>query len=204
MAAVTQVIYTYNPITIRRRVSRKNTPNKVSRILGVCISPDGSSKEQTRRLHQIKSSWSDKVRSGHIKKQDSWYYFQSTVKPLEFLIIATSMNDKQCHHMESPALCSALQTSWIPSNMQRGIVAGTLEFLGIKNSTIYGTQGLKQIMALMNFGKTDSITGKQLRDSLESTKLEVGCSGPLFTNNFTSLSNCITDTWITNTWRFLW
>ena len=59
-------------------------------------------------------------------------------------------------------------------------------------------------MALLNFGKTDSITGKQLRASPESTKLEVGCSGPLFTNSYPSLSNCITDTWISNTWKLLW
>ena len=55
--------------------------------------------------------------------------------------------------------------------MKRDIVSGTLESSVLNNSTIYGTQGLKHIMALMNFGKTDSINGKQLTDSLESTKL---------------------------------
>ena len=58
--------------------------------------------------------------------------------------------------------------------MQMDIATGPLSSLGINNGTIYGTQGLKQIMAPMNFGKTDSITGKQLLASLESTKLEVG------------------------------
>ena len=56
----------------------------------------------------------------------------------------------------------------------------------------------------MNFGKTDSITGKKLRPSLESTKLEVRCLEPLFTNNYTSLSNCCTNNFISNTRRFLW
>ena len=114
------------------------------------------------------------------------------------------MNDKQFYHIESPALCSALQAWWIPSNMQRDIVSGPLSSLGLNNRTIFGTQGLKHIMAIMNFDKTDSVTGKQLRASLESTKLEVGWSGPLFTNNYPSLSNCITDNWISNTRKFLW
>ena len=58
-------------------------------------------------------------------------------------------------------------------------------------------------MDLMNFDKTYSITGKQLRASLESTKMELGSLGPLFMNNYPSLSNCITDTWISNTWKLL-
>ena len=106
------------------------------------------------------------------------------------------MNDKQCHHIGSPALCFALKASGLPSNMQRYIVAGPLSSLGLNNRKIYGTQVLKHIMALMNFGKTDSITEKQLRASLESTNMEVGFSGTLFMNNYTSLSNCITNTWI--------
>ena len=59
--------------------------------------------------------------------------------------------------------------------MQINIVSGPLLSPGLNNSTIYRTQDLKNIMALMNFGETDSITGKPLISLLESTKLEVGC-----------------------------
>ena len=176
------------------------SPKQASIILRAWISTYGSSKEQTRQLHQITVSWANKVISGHIKKQDAWYYFQSTVKTsLKFPLIATYVNDKQYHNIESPALFSGLQASGLPSNMQRSVVAGPLASLGLNNSKIYRTQGLKDIMALMNFGETDSITGKQLRASLESTILEVGFSGPIFTNNYTSLSKYITNTFISNT-----
>ena len=114
------------------------------------------------------------------------------------------MNDKQCHHIESPALFSSLQESVIPYKIQSYIVLGPLASLVINNRKIYVTQCLKHIMALMKFGKTDSITGKQLRASLESTKMEVGFSFPLFINNYPSLSYCITDTWISNTCKLLW
>ena len=93
------------------------------------------------------------------------------------------MNEKQCYHIKSPALCLPLKVSGLPSNTQRDIVAGPLASLGISNRIIYGTQGIKQIMALINFGKTNSITGKQFRDSLEITNMELGCSGPLLIKN---------------------
>ena len=58
--------------------------------------------------------------------------------------------------------------------MQIDIVAGPIASLVLNNRTIYGTQGLKNTMSPMKFGKNESITEKKLRASLESTKLEVG------------------------------
>ena len=73
------------------------------------------------------------------------------------------MNDKQCHHIESPAICPTLQESGLPSIMQRGTFVGTLASLVLNNRKISGTQGLKHIINLINFVITDSITGKQLK-----------------------------------------
>ena len=84
------------------------------------------------------------------------------------------------------------------------MVAGPLETLRLNNRTIYGAQGLRHIIALTNFGKTDLVTGKRIRSLLESAELKVGYSGSLFTSNHTSLSNCCTDTWISKTWILLW
>ena len=63
-----------------------------SRILGVWISPAGSSNEQKKQLMTITTAWYDRVRSGHIIKADAWYYYQSTVKKsLEYPLVATTM-----------------------------------------------------------------------------------------------------------------
>ena len=59
-------------------------------------------------------------------------------------------------------------------------------------------------MAVLNFDKNDSISVKELSASLESTKLEVRYSGPLLKKNYTSISNCIADTLISNISKFLW
>ena len=48
-------------------------PYQSSRILGVCISPDGSPTKEMKQRRLITSSWEDKVSSGHIKKSDTWY-----------------------------------------------------------------------------------------------------------------------------------
>ena len=54
-------------------------PYQSSRILGVWISPNGSSNEQTKQLKEVNTAWAYRVRSGHTRKANTWFYFQSTV-----------------------------------------------------------------------------------------------------------------------------
>ena len=125
MATVWWGLYTHTPITKWRKINRKLSPQQASRILWVWIFPGGSSKERTRQLHQITATWDDIVMSMHIKKQDAWFYFQTTVKKsFKFPLISTSMNEKQCHYIESPSLCLDLQATGLPLDTQRTKVAG--------------------------------------------------------------------------------
>ena len=40
----------------------------------------------------ITTSWYNRVRTGHIRKVDAWYYFQSTFKmSLEYPLVETAM-----------------------------------------------------------------------------------------------------------------
>ena len=58
--------------------------------------------------------------------------------------------------------------------------------------------------ALMNvFGNINFITRVCLRDTIEAHKLEIGCTGSLFSNNLISLNQWTTPSWITHTWTFI-
>ena len=73
----------------------------------------------------------------------------------------------------------------------------------MNNRSLYIPQGRKNIYTLMNFGKSNYITGHHLRDSVETHKLEIGCGGPIFTNNFPALSKYIPPSCINHTWQFI-
>ena len=106
------------------------------------------------------------------------------------------MITKQCQHVDSPTLCSALQYVVLLLNTQRE--------KGLNNGCLYCSKGQKAILALMEFRKSDFITTHHLWDSTEDRKLEIGCSGPLFENNISPLTKCTTKSWVTITWNFLW
>lgn len=176
-----------------------------SRILGVWMAPDGNSKEQVRQLRKVTEEWADRVRSGHIMKADAWHYYQTTVKKsLEYPLVATTLSMKQCRYIEAPASTQAPKSSGLLSNTSKPVLQGNADHLGLGDGSLYGTQGRKHVCALVNHGKSNSITGHHIRDLIEGHKLEIGCGGSLFANNYPLLARCLTPTWITNTWEFLW
>ena len=114
------------------------------------------------------------------------------------------MTSSQCQYIEYTALCTYLQVSGLKSNTQRYIVSAPSSLLGIKHGSLYGTQGSKHIMDLMNLGNSDCITGQHLRDSIEAYKIDIVFPGSLFSNNIFPLLKCTPPSWITNTWKLLW
>ena len=100
------------------------------------------------------------------------------------------MSIKQCRHVEPLVICCALQESILPSNIQRDILAVPLTQIGMKKRIFYGTQVKKHICALMNFGNINCITGHYLRDTIETHKLGIVCSGILFYNNVMAIYQC--------------
>ena len=119
-------------------------------------------------------------------------------KSIEYPLVAMKMTASQCQHIKSPALCTTLQASGLPSNTKRDIVSGPPSLIGLKNGSLYGTQGSKHIPDLMNIGNIKCITGQHLRDLIEAHKLCIGCSGSLFYNDFSLLLKCTPTSCIIN------
>ena len=113
------------------------------------------------------------------------------------------MSQPQCHYGKSPVLCAALKASDLPSNRQRYIISKPLSQLGLNNGTIYGTQGKRHIYDLTDHESSYTTTGNHLRDMIESHKIYIGYSGPIFTENFQALYQSITPSSIFHTCQFM-
>jgi hypothetical protein len=62
----------------------------------------------------------------------------------------------------------------------------------------------EHIVRILKYGiATNHLTGQLIRHTLEATKLEIGCKGPLLMKPFHTYSDLITPTWLTQTWQFL-
>jgi hypothetical protein len=197
---------TLSVATRQGRKSIERLPvSAASRILGVYIAPDGNNEEQVKQLRKKTEQWADRVRSGHLPKTDAWYYLQSTIKrSLLYPLLATTLTEKECKHIEAPALAAGLQAAGLPSNLPRSVVYGPDEYLGMNHGSLYHSQEAKHIQAIMDYGTTKTITGHQIRALIEGHKLEIGLGGPIFEKDWEQLRECVTPTWITDTWRYMW
>ena len=101
-------------------------------------------------------------------------------------------NRQNMHYIEYPYLLNSLQSKGLLSNKHRDIVDGPSSLLGIKNWSLYGTQGYNHIPALMNLEKSNRITENHLRESIEAHKLGICCLGSLLSNKITALTKCTT------------
>ena len=193
--------------TPRGRRSIERLPvNKAMEILGVMLAPDGNSRDQVKKLRSITEEWASAVKSRHVRNDEAWEYYQTTVrKTLEYPLAATTLSKRQCTEIEAPALQAGLQRSGMPANLPRDLVNGPKTMQGLGSPDIYFVQGEKHLQVLLDHGHDDSITGNHLRAGIEAHKLELGVGGSLFTKDYNMFTSYMTkDTWCANTWKFLW
>ena len=147
--------------------------------MDVWISRDGTSTLQTEILTV---RWADRIQSGHIRRAYAWYFFQLTINKFLYYPLATTNMEKQPHYAKSPALRPELQSSGLPINIERTVSKGPKNLLGLKNGSMYGTQGKKHLYVILNEIRADSITGRQIIDTIKAHRIEIGIPQHIFRN----------------------
>ena len=126
------------------------------------------------------------------------------MKSIQYPLAATTLVEKKCEVIMPPLLQAALLASGIECTIPCALVFGPKYYQGLTVSSLYTHQQVEHIERLVKVGQVqDKITGKLLHQSLEATKLEVGCSGSLLLLSFMEYDGLATPTWISKVWEFL-
>ena len=177
---------------------------EAQKMLGVWLAPDGNNKKQIEEMRKQSVEWGSKVKTGAICRQDAWRAMNMTImKTLEYPLVALTLTEKECDYIMAPVLAGGLPRAGICRNIPRSVLYGSLEHQGLGMHNLYNTMGLQQIQVLLDNTWKNTITGKLIRTSLESFKLELGIQGPLFTKDYELYNNIATDCWIKHLWHFV-
>ena len=188
----------------QQKVLEQLAANEAQKMLGVWLAPDGNNKKQVEEMRKQTVEWAEKVRTGAIDRRDAWQALNSTIlKKLEYPLVALTLSKAQCDYVMAPALERGLPRAGICRNMPRAVIYGDLDHQGMGLHNLYTTMGLHQVQALLTNIWRDNITGKLLRISLESFKLELGISGSIFNKNYYSYKHIATDCWVKHLWKFV-
>jgi hypothetical protein len=175
------------------------------RTLGVRLAPDGNNAAEAIFLRERVNDWADRIRTGHLPRKLVWESWQTTIsKSIQYPLPATTLSESQCRSIMAPLLAQGLPGIGVVRSLKRDVVYGPVQYHGLGISCLFTFQMTEHIVRILKYGiATNHLTGQLIRHTLEATKLEIGCEGPLMMKPFHTYSDLITPTWLTQTWQFL-
>ena len=186
-----------------RQKIKQLASNEAQKMLGVWLAPDGNNVKQVEEMRRKSIEWGEKIRTGMVDKRDAWLAMKSTImKTLEYPLLALTLSENECNHIMAPLLKAGLPKAGICRNIPRSILYGSTEHQGLGMNNLYTTMDLTQITSLVDHIWRNSTTGKLLRISMETMKIELGLEGQIFSLDFKTFGQLVTDCWIKNLWMF--
>ena len=172
--------------------------------LGVCLAMDGNQQAEYEKLRQIACRWAEQVRCGQLSTAEAWFSLNQTImKTLEYPLMATCLTSSQCNTIMQTLLKAALPKLHIAMSFPKVARFGPRRLQGLGIPHIWTTQGIEKLWAIFRHGDDHTITGFQIRSSIEYYLLELGLPGQLFSYPYSTLKHLATPSWITSLWEFV-
>jgi len=179
-------------------------PSIARRMLGVYASPDGNSRMQTGILRKASERWKTKVSSQYLNSYDTLMsYKQGIMKQLEYPVGASMVDDKDCAHIQSPALTACLQKNGIVSTIARTIIFSPHRYGGLGLTSLYTENGIRKVELLLGHLRRRDKTSDIIKVALGCIQQEVGMPTFLFQLPYEQYACIVTKCWMKLLWKFL-
>ena len=171
--------------------------------LGVFIAMNGNQEAQTQALWEKANLWAEKVRVGRFSHAEAWFSLQfGIMKSLEYPLMATSLSKDQCDKIMKPIRAAILPVLGINRNLPLTIVHGPKLYQGLGIPDLWTVQGTLKLWLALQHGDAPTITGHQLRASMELHTIEIGLSGQLLQQDYKIFGHLATTSWLKHLWEF--
>jgi hypothetical protein len=117
---------------------------------------------------------------------------------------ATTLSYKECEDVQRAVIAAILPTMGIIRNAARKVVFGTATYGGLGLDHLATIQNYSRLQYLIDHIRSESITSKFIRQQLDYTLIEIGCSAQVLGQDYTRYSQAILcPNWITAIWESL-
>jgi hypothetical protein len=122
------------------------------------------------------------------------YYFPS----LAYGTPATTLSYKECEDVQRAVVAAILRKMGIVRNAARKVVFGSAKYCGLGLDDLATIQNYSRLQYLIDHIRSKSITSKLIRQQLDYTQLEIGCSSQVLGQDYNRYSQAILcPNWIT-------
>jgi hypothetical protein len=171
--------------------------------LGVFIAMNGNQTTQTQELWEKAVLWAELVCSGRFTHAEAWFSLQYCImKSLEYPLMATSLSKVQCNKIMKPIRSAALPALGLNHHLPLDVVHGPQRYQGVGIPDLWTVQGILKLWLALQHGDAPTITGHQLRASMELHTIELGLPGQMLQQDFKIFGHLATTSWLRHLWEF--
>jgi hypothetical protein len=117
---------------------------------------------------------------------------------------ATTLSYKECEDVQRAVVAAILPKIRIVRNAARKVVFGSAKYCCLGLDHLTTTQNYSRLQYLIGHIRSKSITSKLIRQQLDYTQLEIGCSAQVLSQDYNRYSQAILcPNWITVIWESL-
>jgi hypothetical protein len=186
-----------------RQTLQRSAPTDAALALGIMFSPSGQMNSHFKLLQSKCKVWANSINQSTLSRTEVFTAMQTTIwKTVEYSLLSTTFNYKQCSSLTSLILTAGLPKSGICRNISRKPLFSCTKFQGFGLRHPFFTQGIRKLELLLN--TTDPTSAFLVRHAMETTSLECGLGNNFLTFNPSPLSKVIERTWAFSLWEFCW
>jgi hypothetical protein len=172
------------------------------RTLGVYISPSGSQQKQIKILRQHSEEYSINVSMSSLTPDDAYSSYMQFLRPkLTYPLPCCSLTQKQCQHIQAPALAALLPKMHLNQHTPHVIVFGENKYGGLEPPDLYTDQGYGQLKLLIGHLKMKDEIGNLILIAISHLQIHVGSAKPFFTLPYPIYAKWIDSNWLTAIWK---
>jgi hypothetical protein len=193
-----------NDINDVRRVVRRIPTNHAEETLGVWIAPDGNMITQVKKLLDKALQWADQMRTGVIRKDETWLALHSTIwRTLSYPLNAVNITNAHWEKIMFPIINFALPAMGVCRKFPRDLVFSSYKFAGMGIRHLHTLQEIARLTDILHHTYINSTMGLLYRTSWEYLILEIGISHDISAVNYNKYKMLATNSLVKNTWEFL-
>jgi ribonuclease HI len=121
---------------------------------------------------------------------------------LNYPLPCTSLTEKQCHHIQAPALAALLPKLHLNRHTPHAVVFGNTRYGGIGIPAMYTDQGFQQLKYLTGHLHLCDDVGKLIQIHLSEYHLSLGIQQLFLSAPFAHYAKFVDNYWLTSVWQY--
>ena len=179
-----------------RHFLQRYDTDRAEQTLGVYLSMDGNEEKQFQSLYDQSKKFATQIYTSKCNEDAAEYTFRSSfLKTLEYPMPVTQFSPDQWRKIYTPALQATLNRAKLSKKFPRDVLFGTKLYHGLNIMNPYYNQAISHIIALLQESVSTTQTGKLLRATAESFRLELGFSFVMGKTDLSKAQTYITPSW---------